>query len=87
MGNDNEDRRHPFVKTATITSLEERVNELYGDTVFSWTIGRTMEDDGKTVWFYYAGDLEQHHGKWRVSGHADSIADCLVEMIQKFNDV
>lgn len=87
MGNDNWDRINappkPPWKHTPITDLETRVNELWGNSMFDWTIGRTLEDDGTTVWFYYAGDLDKHPGKWGISGHCATITDCLIEMIAK----
>jgi|SRR5882757_1769502 len=96
MGNDNWDRINTPPKRwkqTPITDLETRVNELYGNGIFDWTIGKTGPDDGDpseapAVWFYYGGTGEDELGRprWRVSGHASTAADAMIELIAKHDD-
>jgi hypothetical protein len=90
MGNDNEDRRNPM-RTVSLITLEEQVNELYGPSVFDWTIGKVGPDEDDPIgtpaeWFYYGGtetDPVTQKTKWRVGGHAQTAAEAMLALIRE----
>lgn len=57
-----------------IDDREERVNDIWGNGQFDWTIGK-----GPEGWFWYCGD--GRHGGWLHHGTEPSIGDALLAMI------
>jgi hypothetical protein len=85
MGNDNEDRRNPrFPRQVTLTSLEDRCNELWGPSNFDWTIGSSVGENDTKLWFYMAGTELDNRGKprWKIIGDAPTITDALLALIE-----
>ena len=59
--------------------LEHRVSDVWGESQFDWTVGRSSEG-----WFYYCGTMTTPHhpqGTWKHSGHEPTLTRVLLKMI------
>lgn len=58
--------------------LEEKVNEIWGNSQFDWTVGRCPEG-----WFYYCGSMSTptYKSDWKHGGHEDTLVEALEKMI------
>ena len=74
-------------ESTDIKGLEILVDEKWGDGIFDWTIGKTIEDDKTTKdpasWFWYCGTKidQMEKTRWLHSGYAPSIAEALQAML------
>ena len=59
--------------------LEHRVSDVWGESQFDWTVGRSSEG-----WFYYCGTMTTPHhpqGTWKHGGHEPTLTRVLLKMI------
>lgn len=61
-----------------IDDLENRVNEIWGEGQFNWTIGGSPEG-----WFYFCGTAPEPYEGWLHAGHAPTISAALEAMIER----
>ena len=59
--------------------LEHRVSDVWGESQFDWTVGRSSEG-----WFYYCGTMEtpQRKSDWKHSGYEPTLTAALRRMIE-----
>lgn len=72
-----------FPPLLTQPSLEDKVNERWGSTMFDWVIGR-VRDDNQEKWFWYCGTADNKfgpYGMWLHGGLSDTINEALEAML------